>query len=360
MPYDGTSPLYGTTEIGGAANEGVVFEAVPGAKEWTLSTIYDFCSQPNCADGSLPQWSVSVDAKGNIDGATSKGGTNLLDGTIFLLSPKHGGPRKEKVLYDFCSEDQCADGTASNQLVFDAEGDMLGTVGEGGAHGKGVLFKLKKGGKHQGYTVLHDFCAEKKCTDGAVPEGLVTVDASGNMFGTTTVGGTGFKDASHQGGGTIFEISGGHYQTLSHARGNHVGRNAPRGVRSGARLARAVVFAAADRNSAGGACGKRSVYRVGRDAQFWRPRRWPLVVFSRAPHRLMRTRSCTISPKAKVRPTWAACCAIRTAISSAPRRAANMHEATSSRCISRRPDRGGSSSTSTISGPAATARLAWG
>jgi uncharacterized repeat protein (TIGR03803 family) len=213
--YDGTSPLYGTTEEGGAANEGLLFEAVPGAQEWKLSTLYGFCAQPNCADGSLPEGGVSFDATGAIYGITSHGGGNTVSaGTVFRLSSKNGHKWKQKVLYSFCSQDQCTDGVSPNPITIDANGDILGTATLGGAHNKGLVFRLKHGGAHQGYKVLYDFCAEKKCTDGATPEGPVTVDASGNMFGTTTVGGTGFKDASHQGGGTIFEISGSHYQTL--------------------------------------------------------------------------------------------------------------------------------------------------
>ena len=217
MPYDGTSPLYGVTEAGGATNKGVVFEATPGRKKnWKVSTIYNFCSLPSCADGGLPEARMTLDDAGDIVGIASFGGENPFGGgTVFRLSSKNGHKWKEKTLHSFCALDQCADGGSSNQIGFDAKGDILGTTVEGGTNGKGVLFRLNAGGKHQTYAVLYDFCAKPNCSDGAVPEGPVTLDASGNMFGTTTVAGTWFNDPFHQGGGTIFEFSHNHYRTLA-------------------------------------------------------------------------------------------------------------------------------------------------
>src|ERR1017187_8322374 len=42
--------FYGTAAVGGPNNGGTVFKITPGG---TLTTLYSFCSEPNCADGSF-------------------------------------------------------------------------------------------------------------------------------------------------------------------------------------------------------------------------------------------------------------------------------------------------------------------
>ena len=63
--------LYGTTQYGGAANEGTIFRMTPSG---TLKTLYSFCSKSNCVDGSTPVGGLVQGADGNYYGAALGGG----------------------------------------------------------------------------------------------------------------------------------------------------------------------------------------------------------------------------------------------------------------------------------------------
>ncbi|HEY4843994.1 MAG TPA: hypothetical protein VIH78_18635 [Terriglobales bacterium] len=64
--FDGVGNLYGTLTIGGANGEGVVFELTPTESGWTETVLYSFCSEGNCADGSQPETGVVFDGSGNL------------------------------------------------------------------------------------------------------------------------------------------------------------------------------------------------------------------------------------------------------------------------------------------------------
>lgn len=87
-------------------------------------------------------------------------------------------------------------GEPLTSLAIDASGSLYGATPNGGASGQGVVFKLTPSEGGWIYTELHHFPDGNG--DGTVPNG-VTLDASGNLFGTTRSGGT-------AGGGIIFEI----------------------------------------------------------------------------------------------------------------------------------------------------------
>ena len=109
---------------------------------------------------------------------------------IFKLSENEGAWR-ETVLHTFCAEDGCADGASpSGALALDSGGDLFGTTSAGGLN-DGVLFRLGKN-----FRVVHNFCST--CVDGGEPNGLV-LQASGIFAGTAVAGGK-------KGGGTVFEF----------------------------------------------------------------------------------------------------------------------------------------------------------
>jgi uncharacterized repeat protein (TIGR03803 family) len=196
-PYDGKSPLYSTTIAGGANNAGTVFSLTRNGKAWILQTLYNFCSASGCSDGGLPYAGVIVDPSGNLLGTTEYYGNNSA-GVIYELS-NSGGRWKETVLYTFCSTSGCSDGNGPFAgLARDSSGNLYGTTYFGGAQNDGVVFELSSKGT---YSVLHSFCSETNCTDGSEPAAAVTLDSSGNIFGTTGRGG----DNNF---GTLFEISG--------------------------------------------------------------------------------------------------------------------------------------------------------
>ena len=223
-PYDGSSPLYGTAG-GGAHDQGVAFEMTKGpGGRWSLSVIHDFCAQANCADGSGTMSALIADANGNLYGTTNVGGAHG-QGVVFELSNVQG-VWTETVLHNFCAQANCADGGNffgsplggfAPGLVMDASGNLLGATSGGGAVKGGccgVLFKLVPNGALSTYTVLYDFCSLNACLDGAWPIGSLTIDASGNLFGATYTGGGNNSDPDHLGGGTLFEFSASTLHTL--------------------------------------------------------------------------------------------------------------------------------------------------
>jgi uncharacterized repeat protein (TIGR03803 family) len=131
--------FYGTAVGGGPANDGVIFKLTSTG---TLTVLYNFCSQSDCADGSEPNSGLILATDGNFYGTTISGGANN-QGTIFQLTP--GGTFK--VLYSFCSQAGCTDGeTAYSALIQATDGNFYGTTSDGGGAGNGgTVYKLSMG-----------------------------------------------------------------------------------------------------------------------------------------------------------------------------------------------------------------------
>ena len=196
---DSAGNLYGTTNQGGAANDGTVFELSPPATtgSWTYAVLHSFCSVANCTDGTFPNGGLLRDSAGNLYGTASLGGTNY-GGTVFELSPPTTtGPWTTKVLYSFCSVTGCTDGEGSNTgLLEDSAGDLYGTTFRGGASDGGAVFELPKGSSTD--TVVYSFPLTNG--DGDSPAGHLFRDSAGNLYGITSDGGP-------DGFGTAFELS---------------------------------------------------------------------------------------------------------------------------------------------------------
>jgi uncharacterized repeat protein (TIGR03803 family) len=196
--------LFGTTEGGGANGAGTVFEIVKtgGGHASAPTTLVAFCSLADCADGAYPYAGLIADAAGNLFGTTEGGGANGA-GTVFEIVKTGGGyAAAPTTLVNFCSLADCADGAYPYAgLIADAAGNLFGTTKGGGAHGGGTVFEITKtAGYASAPTTLVNFCALANCADGANPLAGLILDGSGNLFGTTVAGGTGNN------GGTAFEI----------------------------------------------------------------------------------------------------------------------------------------------------------
>jgi uncharacterized repeat protein (TIGR03803 family) len=213
VPYDGSSPLYVTAASGGAEG-GTVLRLMPGPGEWHPEVIYQFCQKRDqtnpCLDGQSPNPGLAFDESGNIYGTTMDGGDHK-NGTIFELSPpaKKFAPWPEIVLYSFCSKPNCADGAApASGVVMDAQGkNLFGAtprmpVSDGGS----VLYKFVLQDANP-YNVLHSFCTQLPCSDGADAHALPAVAPSGSVFGTTGAGGA-------KNDGTLYQYQGTQYSTL--------------------------------------------------------------------------------------------------------------------------------------------------
>jgi len=199
MPYssvtrDAQGNLYGTTWMGGPANEGVVYALTPSGSGWTFNLLYYFQGSLN---GTGPVGGVVLDQAGNIYGATATGGSGG-GGTIYELSPSGQG-WNFNLLYSFTATGY--DAGPLDTLTMDAAGNLYGTTYRGGAFEFGTVFKLTHNNGAWTYTDLHDFTSGQ---DGANPVGGVTLDAAGNLYGTASTGAGG---ACPSGCGAVWEIT---------------------------------------------------------------------------------------------------------------------------------------------------------
>jgi uncharacterized repeat protein (TIGR03803 family) len=184
-PYDGTSPLYGTAENAGHNLKGLAFEFAPivATSNWKEKVIYNFCSLPNCADGNNPRGKLAIDAKGDLFGVAIDD-ENPDPGVAYELLPKKGR-RQESVLHKFCQQQDCTDGVSPNPLAIDGQGTLYGTTLGGGEHDWGTIFKIVPAGANSSYQVLYNFCSQANCADGGAPVAGVTLDSQGNLYGPT-------------------------------------------------------------------------------------------------------------------------------------------------------------------------------
>ena len=175
---DASGNLYGTAQLGGANGVGAVFKLTPGGQE-TILYSFDYGNY-----GQQPAGGVIMDDSGNLYGTTSGGG-EFDQGIVFKVTPEG----QETILYAF--DGGTGGGTPFARLVMDASNNLYGTTYSGG-HG-GTVFKLTPSGKE---TVLHGFTAG---ADGAHPDRGVIMDARGNLYGTTPEGGAGSE-------GVVFKV----------------------------------------------------------------------------------------------------------------------------------------------------------
>lgn len=224
LVFDDAGNLYGTAFQGGITNTfcdngtcGVVYELSPdGSGGWSEKTLHAFTGGE---DGFWPRSGVVIDASGNIYGTTEWGGpypANCLGhgcGVVYELSPNGHGGYKTTVLHAFTGG---ADGANPyGNLILDSAGNLYGTTLLGGSltacsEGCGVAFELSRDANGSwSEELLHTF----RWTDGDQPYGGLVLDSTGNLYGSTTMGGT-------AGRGVIFEVSpkagGGWQETTVH------------------------------------------------------------------------------------------------------------------------------------------------
>ena len=225
--------LYGTTSAGGTADLGAVIKI---DRSGAVTPLYSFTGK---GDGGQPTTALVQAADGNFYGGTGFGqqpsvGTNVL----FKITP--GGTFTRLHILDLMSEGQIpsaliqatdgdlygttrfgghaglgtvfrmttsgdfttlhvftggADGAGSVAALVEAtDGNFYGTTAEGGVWGLGTVFKMTPAG---GVTILHAFAGG---SDGSFPNAAVIQGRDGNLYGTTTLGGT-------HGSGTVFKLS---------------------------------------------------------------------------------------------------------------------------------------------------------
>jgi uncharacterized repeat protein (TIGR03803 family) len=132
-------------------------------------------------DGSGPIGLI-IDSGGDLYGATLYGGTGA-GGTVYELVANNGW--NYSLLYPLASGNPHAYGPLA-RLTMDAAGNLYGTTFQGGQYATGSVFKLTPGAGFWTYTSLHDFTGGD---DGGGPGTRVFLDSEENVYGTAEFGG---------------------------------------------------------------------------------------------------------------------------------------------------------------------------
>lgn len=191
--------LYGTAEFAGAnctpeQGCGTVFEVAP---DGLLVTLYSFCQRANCEDGAGPRAALVETIDGTFYGTTENNGAHG-KGVVFKITPTG----TFTTLYNFCQQRGCVDGANPVAGLVQGAGNFYGTTRYGGANNYGEVFEISI----DSFTVLHSFCSQPDCSDGAYPDGPLVRATNGNFYGITRAGG--ISGCNLGGGcGTVFKIS---------------------------------------------------------------------------------------------------------------------------------------------------------
>ena len=200
LMMDGSGSFYGS------ALDGTIFEFKPnGSGGWTYNVL---C---NCS-GTYGYGSLVMDKSGNLYGAN-------YFGEVYQYSPGGPGAWSGNQIYAFSGPA----GSGPSPLTLDSDGNLYGVYAYGGSHGKGFVFRLSQGSNGAwSLTHIHDFSG----TDGATTSqnnaytlvGGLTIDSSGDLYGTTGQGGTSAN--CHSGCGVVFKLtksSGGWTEEVLHS-----------------------------------------------------------------------------------------------------------------------------------------------
>jgi uncharacterized repeat protein (TIGR03803 family) len=193
LSFDSSGNLYGTSEYGGSHGYGVAFQMTQSKGKWSFRVIHNFAAGN---DGAYPYGGLTVGTDGYFYGTTLYGGTYYNDGTVYELFEARG-VWASKVIYYFSGGYPGQSPYAGLVLV---DGNLYGTVRQGGTDNLGAVFELKAG-KNNAWTqsIVYNFTGGS--SDGEYPyygDGLIA-DSSGNLYGMTYQGG--ISDA-----GTVYEL----------------------------------------------------------------------------------------------------------------------------------------------------------
>ncbi len=201
---DASGDIYGTTVYGGPGANGIVYELKKGAKKETI--LHTFPSQSG--DGAAPECGLIEDAAGNLFGTTFAGGASgeLSAGTVFKIT----NSGQESVLHSFVGTDGF--GPVAG-LVEDSAGNLYGTASSGGSAGWGTVFKISAAGD---FSVLYTFQGYLTGDGGLASAGSpMVLDSAGNLYGVTTSGGNAHICPGF-GCGVIFKVDPAGNETILH------------------------------------------------------------------------------------------------------------------------------------------------
>lgn len=190
---DRAGNVYGVTPSGGTGTTcssgcGAVYQLMPSNGGWLENVLVNF----DGANGYYPNGNLIIDNSGNLYGATL--GKSGQGSVVYKLAPAGGG-FTYSVLYTFISYCDSYGGVAR-----DAAGHFFGVCNGGGTHNDGWIYELTNCSEACSLIDLHDFSG----SDGASPYPGPVLDANGNLYGTTYLGGRG---SCEDGCGVVWEIT---------------------------------------------------------------------------------------------------------------------------------------------------------
>ncbi len=234
---DASGTIYGSTLSGGDPAKsgkltgGVLYKLTQTGVQTILRT---FEQRPG--DGYFPFGVPLLDGAGNIYATTSEGGQShagtvyrynssdvvtqiflagqpgpfqpqgglVFDGDGYLYGPSYGGSplggqifrvdgRGHVTTFSNFGVPSVNGDVPNASLIFDSAGNIYGTSSTGGSTNGGVVFKVDTSGNE---TVLYDFA---DAANGQTPVSGLTIDSAGNLYGTTVSGGFGH--------GVVFKIT---------------------------------------------------------------------------------------------------------------------------------------------------------
>ena len=186
---DGQGNVYGVTQIGPSGNGclsnegcGTVYQLKPNADgSWSESVIHAF----NGSDAAFPFASPGFDPQGNLDGtADGHAGAGQYPVVVYQLSPASDGSWTESILHQFPTSPDSGPG----DITFDVLGNVYGVTGRGGVNDTGSVFSLNRLAGWQEQLLL-SFDAHYPYLSGLSPQGAITFDGNGNLYGSTILGG---------------------------------------------------------------------------------------------------------------------------------------------------------------------------
>jgi uncharacterized repeat protein (TIGR03803 family) len=198
---DSSGSVYGTTSFRGVNVRGTVFSLTSNGQGWAENSLYSFSGG---SDGAAPEAGVISDGAGGFFGTTGYDGSGN-GGTVFQLSSLGGNWLLNTLTsFNFSGTLGVTPPGPQGVLVMDANGNLYGATTLAGAYNQGSVFKMTPSGGGWTLTTLHDFTGG---ADGGQPVGQVVLDASGNIFGTASVGGSSVGSCYQGlGCGVVFEI----------------------------------------------------------------------------------------------------------------------------------------------------------
>src|SRR4051812_25198342 len=126
--------------------------------------------------------------------AASLSALTLLTGVFVSAPVVQASDWHLRTIARFCSDNNCATAQVNpnGTLTADATGNLFGTVAEGGIYAGGSIFELHQepGTRKWHLRTIYNFCAMNGCADGYIPMGGVVAATDGNLYGTTYRGGS--------------------------------------------------------------------------------------------------------------------------------------------------------------------------